>query len=60
MAAGVFDSYEKATEKMVRMGEHFTPDGKNHQLYNALNADIYQKMNTHLDPLLQALSPLVD
>jgi len=60
MAAGVFDSYEKATEKMVRMGEHFTPDRKNHQLYNALNADVYQKMNTHLDPLLQALSPRVD
>ncbi|QLK60440.1 sugar kinase [Enterobacteriaceae bacterium Kacie_13] len=60
MAVGVFSSYEKATEKMVRMGEHFTPDMQNHALYNALNADVYQKVNTHLDPLFQALSPLVD
>ncbi len=60
IAVGVFSSYEQATQKMVRMGEHFTPNTQNHALYCALNQQVYQRVNAQLDPLLQALSPLVD
>lgn len=60
MAVGIFNDYQQATKKMVRMGEHFTPDAQNHALYNALNREVYQRINQQLDPLLQALSPLVD
>jgi sugar (pentulose or hexulose) kinase len=60
MAVGVFDDYEKATQKMVRMGEHFSPNTAHHQLYNQLNQQVYQRVNAQLDPLLKALSPLVD
>ncbi|WP_255414925.1 FGGY-family carbohydrate kinase [Rahnella sikkimica] len=34
--------------------------GANNDLFMQIFADVYQKMNTHLDPLLQALSLLVD
>jgi sugar (pentulose or hexulose) kinase len=60
MAVGVFEDYAKATQKMVRMGEHFSPNAAHHQLYNQLNQQVYQRVNAQLDPLLQALSPLVD
>ncbi|MDN6229286.1 MAG: sugar kinase, partial [Enterobacterales bacterium] len=60
MAVGAFDSYEQATQKMVRMGDTFMPNAKNHSLYNALNQQVYRQVNQYLDPLFQHLSPLVD
>lgn len=60
MAVKAFDSYEQAIGKLVKMGDKFTPNLEHHQFYNALNEQVYQKVNRHLDPLLQALSPLVD
>lgn len=60
MAVGAFDSYEQATQKMVRMGDTFMPNAENHSLYNALNQQVYRQVNQYLDPLFQHLSPLVD
>jgi sugar (pentulose or hexulose) kinase len=60
MAIGVFDSYQQATDTLVKVGESFTPDAHNHNLYQQLNQQVYQRVSTHLDPLLRALSPLVD
>ncbi|MBC3215480.1 FGGY-family carbohydrate kinase [Serratia fonticola] len=60
MAVNVFTDYEQAAQKLVRMGDSFTPNMANHRFYNQLNQQVYQRVNQHLDPLLQALSPLVD
>ncbi|WP_447876029.1 FGGY-family carbohydrate kinase [Serratia fonticola] len=60
MAVNVFSDYEQAAQKLVRMGDSFAPNMANHQFYNQLNQQVYQQVNKHLDPLLQALSPLVD
>ncbi|WP_367298870.1 FGGY-family carbohydrate kinase [Hafnia alvei] len=60
MAVGAFNNYEQATQKMVRMGDTFMPNPKNHNLYNALNQQVYRQVNQYLDPLFQRLSPLVD
>ncbi|MBC3252206.1 MAG: FGGY-family carbohydrate kinase [Pseudomonadota bacterium] len=60
MAVNVFSDYEQAAQKLVRMGDSFTPNMANHRFYNQLNQQVYQRVNQHLDPLLQALSPLVD
>ncbi len=60
MAVGVFSNYEQAALKLVRMGDSFEPDMANHRFYTRLNQQVYQQVNKHLDPLLQALSPLVD
>ncbi|HEJ7040025.1 MAG: FGGY-family carbohydrate kinase [Serratia liquefaciens] len=60
MAIGAFDSYQQATERLVKIGDRFTPDNRNHLFYQQLNERVYQQVNAHLDPLLRALSPLVD
>jgi sugar (pentulose or hexulose) kinase len=60
MAVNVFSDYEQAAQKLVRMGDSFAPNMANHLFYNQLNQQVYQQVNQHLDPLLQALSPLVD
>ncbi|MCP1103937.1 FGGY-family carbohydrate kinase [Serratia nevei] len=60
MAIGVFDSYEQAAEKLVRAGDSFTPNERNHGLYCRLNQQVYQRLNQHLDPLLRSLSSLMD
>jgi sugar (pentulose or hexulose) kinase len=60
MAVGAFDSYQQATDTLVKVGESFAPDTHNHNFYQQLNQQVYQRVSTHLDPLLQALSPLVD
>jgi sugar (pentulose or hexulose) kinase len=60
MAMGVFTSYEQAVQKMVHLGDAFTPDMENHYFYTQLNKRVYQQANTCLDPMLRALSPLVD
>ncbi|WP_127959266.1 FGGY-family carbohydrate kinase [Serratia microhaemolytica] len=60
MAMQVFNDYEQAAEKLVRIGDRFLPNMEHHHFYNQLNQQVYQQVNQHLDPLLQALSPLVD
>lgn len=60
MAVNAFESYEQAIGRLVRTGDTFTPDMNHHRLYTALNEQVYKQANPHLDPLLQALSPLVD
>lgn len=60
MAVGAFASYGEAAEKMVRMEDDFIPNPENHKFYTALNDTVYKHASTHLDPILKALSPLVD
>ncbi len=56
----LFTSYEEGAKRMVKLDRTFTPNAKNHALYNKLNSDVYGQIQTHLDPLLQKLSPIVD
>ncbi len=60
MAVGAFDSYEEAVEKMVRKDDEFSPNRKNSKFYNQLNDKVYKHVNLHFDPILKALSLLVD
>ncbi|MBK5071858.1 sugar kinase [Budviciaceae bacterium CWB-B4] len=60
MAVGAFDSYEQATQKLVRTGDRFMPNMENHRFYNELNGEVYKQVNQYFDPLLKKLSPLVD
>lgn len=60
IAVNVFSDYEQAAQKLVRIGDQFEPNMVNHHFYNQLNEQVYQQVNRYLDPLLQALSPLVD
>lgn len=60
MALGLFDSYEQASNRMVNTERIFTPNPNNHDFYQRINSQVYQQIQSHLDPLLQKLSPLVD
>lgn len=60
MAVGAFSSYDDAVERMVRQDDAFTPNMENNQFYNQLNDQVYKHVNHHFDPILKALSPLVD
>jgi len=60
MAINAFDTYEEAINKMVRVQHVFQSDMQAHSFYNKLNSGVYSKIQQHLDPLLEKLSPLVD
>jgi len=60
MAVHAFRSYNQAVKKMVCKGEKFNPDPKNHRIYKQFNDCVYKHVNQYLDPMLKALSPLVD
>jgi sugar (pentulose or hexulose) kinase len=60
MAAGVFGSYEEAIQKMVRSGDEISPNLENTKFYHTLNEQVYKQAHPHFDPVLKALSPLVD
>lgn len=60
MAAGAFGSYEEAIQKMVRRGDELSPNLENTKFYDALNEEVYKQAHHHFDPILKALSPLVD
>ncbi|MDG3086202.1 FGGY-family carbohydrate kinase [Vibrio hannami] len=60
MAINAFDSYEDAIEHMVNVQDVFAPNLDAHNFYNKLNDGVYSKIQHHLDPLLENLSPLVD
>lgn len=60
VAMELFGDYEQAIDRMVKTERVFSPDPTRHDFYDQLNRQVYQKAQTHLDPLLQNLSPLVD
>ena len=60
MAMGVFDSYEEAMNKMVRLGDSFSPNLDHKRLYDQLNERVYKKAHEHFDPLLREQSLIVD
>jgi sugar (pentulose or hexulose) kinase len=60
MAVGAFSSYEEAVAKMVHTDDEFYPSLENTRFYDRLNDQVYRHVNPHFDPILKALSTLVD
>lgn len=60
MAAGVFDSYEEAVEKMVHVDDEFQPCAEHTAFYQRLNDRVFRHVHDHFDPVLKPLSELVD
>ena len=60
MAVGAFSSYDDAVSKMVLRADEFCPNPINTAVYRKLNDKVYRRVNPHFDPLLKALSALVD
>lgn len=56
----LFKSYEEGVERMVKLEKVYQPSSKNHDFYHQLNESVYKRAQSHLDPLLERLSPLVD
>ena len=59
MALNLFESYEEGISKMVKTERVFDFDPESHAFYKKLNEEVYINAQTHLDPLLQKLAPLV-
>ena len=47
--------FKSAVSAMTHVGEVFEPNQKNHQLYDALYHDVYQKMYKRLKPLYERI-----
>jgi sugar (pentulose or hexulose) kinase len=53
-------NFTTAVQEMTHMGEVFSPDSVNHNLYNSLFENIYKQMYTRLQPLYEQLYRLTD
>ncbi|MBW1988503.1 MAG: FGGY-family carbohydrate kinase [Deltaproteobacteria bacterium] len=52
---GIHPDFETAVAAMTRPGAVFTPDEKNHRLYDELYEDVYKKMYKRLKPLYKRI-----
>ncbi|MBP1039595.1 sugar kinase [Vagococcus sp. BWB3-3] len=50
---GIYDSYEEAVAKMVKVKDVFTPIPENVVVYQQLNEGVYQGLAAYTDPLLK-------
>lgn len=50
---GIYDSYEEAVAKMVKVKDVFSPIPENVAIYQQLNEDVYQNLATHTDKVLE-------
>lgn len=50
---GIYDSYEEAVAKMVKVKDVFSPIPENVAIYKQLNEEVYQGMATHTDKILE-------
>ncbi|MFY9197933.1 MAG: FGGY-family carbohydrate kinase [Acutalibacteraceae bacterium] len=48
---GVFKDYDEALESMVHIKDVFSPDMKEHEIYDDLYSDIFRKVYKKLEPL---------
>jgi len=53
VATGVYDSFESAAAKMVKIRDEFEPVPENHVLYTRLNEEIYQHITSHTDEIFK-------
>lgn len=60
VAVGVYPSYEDAAKNMVRIRDEFTPNLKNHELYNRMNEDAYKHISAATDEILRKTHSIFD
>ncbi|MCA1022991.1 FGGY-family carbohydrate kinase [Halobacillus litoralis] len=53
IALGVYENYDQAVQKMVRMKDSFSPDMETHEFYARFNDEVYQQVTAYTDPLLK-------
>jgi sugar (pentulose or hexulose) kinase len=59
VATGVWKSFDQAVEKMVKVRDTFEPDAQNHQLYTKINTEVFSKLSSVNDELLQKLYTII-
>jgi sugar (pentulose or hexulose) kinase len=58
VATGVYDTFDMAIEKMVRVENTFSPDNANTTLYSRMNQDAYQHITRATDDILEKAYPI--
>jgi len=58
VATNVYDTFDMAIEKMVRVENTFFPDEANTTLYNRMNQDVYQQITRATDDILEKAYPI--
>jgi sugar (pentulose or hexulose) kinase len=53
LAWGIYESYEEAVEKMVKVKDVFTPKPENVAVYKRLNEEVYQGLTDYTDEVLK-------
>ncbi len=60
VAAGVYESFETAAGRMVKMSDTFQPAEENVELYKRLNEEIYKSIPSHTDEILKKSYPIFE
>ena len=55
VGAGLHPDFPTAVAAMTRIGETFTPDSRNHRVYDELYNEIYLKMYPKLQPFYKKI-----
>ncbi|MEQ7302079.1 FGGY-family carbohydrate kinase [Enterococcus avium] len=50
---GIYETYEEAVEKMVKVKDVFTPNPENVAVYKQLNEEVYQSLTDYTDEVLK-------
>lgn len=50
---GIYETYEEAVEKMVKVKDVFTPKPENVSIYKQLNEEVYQSLTDYTDEVLK-------
>ena len=58
VAKGVYKTYDEACEAMVHLRDTFTPDEKNHMLYEKLYTEVYSQLYSQLEPFYLKLKEI--
>jgi sugar (pentulose or hexulose) kinase len=59
VARGFFSSYEEGIKAMVHIKDEFTPDLREHEIYNHLYERIFKKIFDKLSPLYQEINGIM-
>ncbi|MCP1223627.1 FGGY-family carbohydrate kinase [Sebaldella sp. S0638] len=55
---GIYDSYDEAIKKMVKVKDVFHPNGENTDLYDKANNEVYKHITSYSDKILEKSYPI--
>ncbi|HWR45868.1 FGGY-family carbohydrate kinase [Sporomusa sp.] len=58
VAVGAYDSYQTATEKMVKIRDTFQPNKTNTDFYKRINDEVYKHITAYTDEILKKSYPI--